>query len=161
MVLSLSNWKTGTNVPWYRILTLWSAPYICVHRRLSKKHKYCSSLLLWSRVTRHLRILKWICRIRPVVIWTNSSMWLMIIRQHWKHVRKLIQQRLPSTRISRNTWLTLMRQLVKKLASARAISSLLCKDITEVCTHPTSIVSVRCIVLWFSQIRYHAKTWNL
>lgn len=35
----------------------------------------------------------------------------------------------------------------KKLASARAISSLLCKDITEVCTHPTSIVSVRCIVL--------------
>lgn len=35
----------------------------------------------------------------------------------------------------------------KKQVSARAISSLLCKDITEVYMHPTSIVSVRCIVL--------------
>ena len=96
-----------------------------------------------------------------MVTWTNSLMWLMITRQHWKHVRKSIRQRLPSTRISRNTWSTSMQQLVKKQVSARAISSLPCKDITEVCMHPTSTVSVRCIVLWFSQIHCHAKTWSL
>ena len=68
------------------------------------------------------------------------------IQPHWKHVRKSTQRRLPLTQASRSISLTLMRRLVKRQVSARAISFLLCKDILEVCMLLTSTVSVRCIV---------------
>ena len=135
-------------------------PSSCVLKKWSKKHRYCSSLRLWFRVTQHLAISSLTCRIRRVVTWTTSSTWSTLIQPNWKNVRKSTLHVPASTRTSRSTCWILMQLLVRKQALVQAPFLLRYKDIMEVCMHPTSTVLVRCIVSWYRQNPTQPRTWS-